>query len=178
MRDMQKKQTGLIILLTVLLIASLSLLGTQVVKKFIRTSGEVSLKSNSIGTVTKTWEFSPENALPGDSESKEYVLRLSLQDDAKLFFRPEVVSEENGLSAALLLKAENTASGNVICEGRLSELVGHEFAEDFSKQDKSVTYKITVTIDPAAGNEYQNAKAELRFHWSFVSENTKEGDGQ
>ncbi len=173
-----KKQTNLIIILTVLLIASLSLLGTQIVKKFISTSGEVSLKSNSIGTVTKTWEFSPENALPGDSESKEYSLRLSLQSDAKLLFRPEVASEENGLSAALLLRVENTESGKVICEGKFSELSGHEFAEDFSRQDKSVTYKITVTIDPAAGNEYQNAKAELRFHWSFVSENAKEGDAQ
>ena len=68
---MQKKQLSLIILLMILLISSMALLGTQIANRFIHSSGEVTIKSNSIGGVSKTWEFSAETALPGDSESKE-----------------------------------------------------------------------------------------------------------
>ncbi len=173
---MQKKQLSLIILLMILLISSMALLGTQIANRFIHSSGEVTIKSNSIGGVSKTWEFSAENALPGDSESKEYNISLSLERDTSLLFRPEVKNDENGAVGALLLRVENTANGKVICEGKLSELLGHDYAENFTKQDKSVTYKITVTVDPAAGNEYQNKKTELRFTWSLADDTVKEGD--
>lgn len=175
---MQKNLKTPIILLTVLLIASLILLGTQVVKKFILTSGEVTLKGNSIGEVVKTWDFSTENAMPGDSESREYTLRLSLEKDASLIFCPSVAGGERGYADALLLRVENTSTGRVLCDGKFSELDGHGFAENFAKKEKRAVYKITVTVDPAAGNEYQNAECKLGFRWSFAADGTKEGDVQ
>lgn len=175
---MLKRQRTLIILLTVLLIASLALLATQFIKNSVRTSGEVTLKSGSNGAVVKSWNFSPENALPGDSESQEYTLGLSLQKDGDLLFRPSVSSEGKSCAAALLLRVENTENGNVLCDGRVSELDGQSFSEAFTRSDKRVTYQITLTIDPSAGNEYQGTECKLDFHWSLGTDSAKEGDGK
>ena len=81
----------------------------------------------------------------------------------------------------LHIKVDNTNTGKTVCEGILSEASGKVFTEyipESRTEEKTFTYKITVTLDSSAGNEYANANLSMGFHWSVVSSDMKEGDGK
>lgn len=175
--SLEKKYKIIITVLSVLLAISVVLLTVQFVRKAILSSDEATVKNNSIGAVEKDWLFKGENVLPGDSESKEYKITFRLEKDTAVAFRAFIDRDEGNLSNVLNLLVEDTSSGKIVCQGKLSDIVDRDFSNIVTydqNDEKTVTYKITVTMDSAAGNEYQNAELAMRFRWSLE----KESDGQ
>lgn len=160
-----------IIILSVLLAISLVLLAIQFIRK-ISATDKVTL-SNSIGAVEKGWVFSAENVLPGDSFSKDFPVTLTHTKDTVLSFTPSVTADSGAELAKVLNVKVEYASGTVMCEGKLSDINGKTFeqtiAYDGEKQTE-LTFRITVTMDTSAGNEYQNSSAEMSFRWSIATE--------
>lgn len=160
-----------IIILSVLLAVSLVLLAIQFIRK-ISATDKVTL-SNSIGAVEKNWVLSAENVLPGDSFSKDFPVALTHTKDTVLGFTPSVASDSGAeLAKVLNIKVEN-ASGEVICEGKLSDMNGKTFDQTIAydgEKHTELTFRITVTMDTSAGNEYQNSSTEISFRWSIATE--------
>ena len=158
----------IIIVLSVLLVATTSLLIVQLVNRAKLSQYEDTVKNNSIGPAEKEWVFSAENVLPGDTESKSYVIEFHMEEDADVDFRAEIEDETNDFSKVLTIRVENKTTGKEICNGKLSEISGKDFKEIIKYDgtiEKEITYKITVTFDSSAGNEYQGAQIKMNFKW-------------
>lgn len=169
MRTLQKYRM-VIILLSVLLAGSVALLVVQFVRRSWHRSDEVTVKNNSIGAVEKDWTFTGEGLLPGDSETKDYSITFSLEKDASVVFRAVIDKDERHLAEVLQVCVEDTASGAVVCRGTLSEIAERDWTDRVTydgEPHKTVTYRITVTMDPAADNAYTGAELALRFRWSL-----------
>ncbi len=166
-----------IIVLSVLLAISIALLAIQFVRKAIFSSGEATIKNNSIGMAEKSWVPDTKNILPGDSVTNSYEISYYLEDQTSVLFRTIVDTDSTGIADVLTITVEDTGSGEIICTGRLGEIAERDFSDMIEvggDNRKTVTYKITLTLDTSAGNEYQNSELALRFRWSLE----KEGDGQ
>lgn len=175
MRTLQKYRIA-ILLLSILLAGSLALLAVQFVRRSWRRSDEVTVKNNSIGAVEKDWTFTGEGLLPGDSETKDYSITFCLEKDAPVTFRAVVDRDESRLAEVLQLRVEDTASGAIVCQGKLCDLAGRDWSDTVSYDGaarKTVTYRITVTMDPAAGNAYRGAELSMRFRWSLWKEDAQ-----
>ncbi len=178
MDNKMKRYKVTIIILSVLLAISLVLLTVQFIRKVTGSSDKVTLSNNSIGAIEKDWTFGGENVLPGDSISKDYPVTISHNKDITLGFEAVVKSDsEVPLASVLNVRIEDATNGKVICEGKLSEINGKTFTESIAysgKSETSLTYKITVTMDTSAGNEYQRSSVEMGFRWSITA-GAKEG---
>ena len=158
----------IIIVLSVLLAATASLLVVQLVNRAKLSQNEDTVKNNSMRPAEKEWVFSGEYVLPGDSESERYVIEFHLEEDADVDFRAEIENETNDFSKVLNIRVENETTGKEICNGKLSEIAGKDFEEIIKfdgATEKEVTYKITVTFDASAGNEYMGAQIKMNFKW-------------
>lgn len=176
-----RKYRIIITVLSVLLSASTVLLVVQAVRRIRTASDEATVRNNSIGAVEENWEFGGAGLLPGDSESKTYTVRLSHREDLMLAFSVQVSDDEKGLANALIIKVRDTENGQVICEEKLSEASQMVYPEKIpfnGSRERKIPYEITVTVDPAAGNEVQNASLKMCFRWSVLSVEEKEGDGK
>lgn len=160
----------IIIVLSVLLAITSSLLVVQVIRRAKLSSDSDSVKNNTLGAVDKTWVFSAENFMPGDSESKQFEIELNLESDAEVAFCAMIENDEKNLADVLSVRVENEQSKKVVCEGVLSEISGKKFYENFvfdGTKELQITYKITVTFSTSAGNEYSNANVEMNFKWTL-----------
>lgn len=162
-----------IAILSVLLTVSVGLLVVQTVRKLQPSTGE-STVSGSIGATEEHWNFSAEGMLPGDSAAKDFTLKVQSPAASVLCFAVTASADDRSLSRVLRVKVENTTTGATVCDGLLSEIAGQEFPETISgRAEQSFTYKITVTLDTSAGNEYAGASVRLGFRWSLA---VKEGE--
>lgn len=164
-------------MLTFLLVLSLFLLTFGVVRLFQHKIAESSIKNNSISAVEKEWKMEISNILPGDSNTKYYEVELKQEENIVLCFRVDVAKSTNQLEKALFIKVENRESKEVVCDGRLDSVAGQLFEEEILKEnnkDQRQTYKITVTMDTSAGNEYSKSSLTMNFQWSLRNVKTEE----
>ncbi len=173
-----KKSKIAIIVLSVLLLISLSLLTFGVIRVLQRNIAEASIKNNSIVAVEKEWKMEVSGMLPGDSNTKYYEVKLKHEGGVVLCFRADVAKSTNQLENALNLKVENRDNGALMCEGKLADIAGRIYEESFvdgNSSDTVLTYKITVSMDTSAGNEYQNSSLTLDFNW-WIPPNVSTGE--
>ncbi len=165
------KKTKIVIgVLTVLLVLSLSLLVFGVMRVFQRSMAKTSVRDNNIGAVEKEWKMELTGMLPGDTTTKYYEVELKQKGDVYLYFQADIAQTTNHLENALSLKVENRGTNFLLCEGRLSDIAGQAFREkitDDTNKDERQMYKITVSMDTSAGNEYQNSSLTLNFEWTL-----------
>lgn len=167
-----------ITVLSILLSASLVLLGVQYVRTVVRSSGTVTVKNNSISSAEQKWEFGGEGLLPGDCLSRDYSVKLNQEEDVSVRFAVSTAKDAKNLAEVLNITVTDLTSGKTVCEGNLGDLAGKEFSESIAhagQREKLLSYRITVTVDPSAGNAYQNATLEMGFRWSIVPIGQKVG---
>ena len=168
-----------IVVLSCLLAVSLGLLTVQVVRRVTNSTGAATVKNNSITAAEQTWTFGGEGLLPGDSLSRDYTVRLNQTEEADLLFTVQVGEDARQLARALRITVVNTTTGKTVCQGVLAEVTEQSFRERMpytGQEGQIITYHITVTVDTAAGNEYQNATLQMGFQWSIASAGQEEGD--
>ncbi len=167
------KKTKIVIgVLTGLLALSLALLVFSVIRAFQRSIAKTSVRDNNIGAVEKEWKMELTGMLPGDSITKYYEVELKQEGDKYLEFQADIAQSTNHLENALSLKVENRETQFLLCDGRLSDIAGQAFQEkitDETNQEERQIYKITVSMDTSAGNEYQNSSLTLNFKWILRS---------
>lgn len=173
-----EKKTKIVIgVLSVLLILSLFLLAFSVVNLFKHKIAEESVKNNSIGAVEKEWKMEVSNMLPGDSNTKYYEVELKQEENIILCFRADVTNSTNQLEKALFIKVENRESSRVVCDGRLDTIAGQLFEDEILKEnnkEQKQIYKITVSMDTSAGNEYSKSSLMMNFQWFLRDEKAEE----
>ncbi len=167
------KKTKIVIgVLTVLLVLTLALLVFGVISVFQRSIAKTSVRDNNIGAVEKEWKMELTGMLPGDSTTKYYEVELKQTGDKYLEFQADIAHSTNYLENALFLKVENRETKFLLCDGKLSDIAGQAFQEkitDETNKEERQIYKITVSMDTSAGNEYQNSSLTLNFNWVLRS---------
>ncbi len=167
MKTISKSKIAIIVL-SVLLIISLGMLTFGVMRVLQRNIDETTIRDNSIGAVEKEWKMELSGMLPGDSTTKYYEVNLKHEKSVILCFRAYIANSTNKLENALNIKVENRDNNALMCEGKLKDVAGKVFEEPFldeSTKDTKLTYRITISMDTSAGNEYQNSTISLTFEW-------------
>ena len=112
--------------------------------------------------------FEAKNMFPGDVVTQNYSVKATHGSDMKLCFRTDIIEQTLNYSDVLHIKVTNTDTGTVICDTALSEADGKVFSDSVSAGGDNVTsatYRIEISLDESAGNEYQAASLKADFEW-------------
>lgn len=124
----------------------------------------ISLHKRNAGDNTP---FKAGNMLPGDSETKNYCVRVSHKKDVVLRFRADIRSGCEILSEVLCCRVTLSDSGEVLYDGLMRDIP--ESLNRSLNTDKSTTsevaYEITAYLDTSVGNEYMNKDLIADFRW-------------
>ncbi len=113
--------------------------------------------------------FRVENMLPGDSETKIFTVKVSHRDPITLYHCMETDPEEDSLAGALQIAVYLPKDSLMLYQGPVTEMpefVSHTLAAD----EKELVYRITVSMDTSAGNEYQYKSLKADLRWWYEEE--------
>lgn len=136
-------------------ISILGLYSNQLVIKAIEQE-EINLDNN---IMTYSEEMSFAGMYPGDSISKSYIFHLKHTEPVHIYFETIVKEETKQLSDELKLRI--TTNDLILYDGSLS------LAKDITQimENEQIEFTITVYADKTMGNEYQNAKLLVDYHF-------------
>lgn len=118
-------------------------------------------------------KFEVNNMLPGDTEPRYFCVRAHHNADIELFFRSDVTEQTKLLGDALRIQVTHLDSGKVLCDAPFAEIDGKEVSEVLTANAQGETiayYRIDVSLDTSAGNEYQAAMLQADFQWYVEDE--------
>ncbi len=109
--------------------------------------------------------FQVSNMFPGDSITKNYLLRVSHNGTVTVRYHADIRDGYEKLAQALMIKID--LGGKTLYDGimrDIPEAVTHSLTSQSNTTDE-LKYAITVYLDTSAGNEYQNQKLIADFRW-------------
>jgi len=128
--------------------------------------------------------FTVANAAPGESFSSDMTVENLGGKDRKFQFELNIKVNPKALAERLFLKIGSLdGAGAFACEygcakdENLKDLDGSQFVVKTIPGDSSKNFRFTLTFDPAAGNEFQNASASFDLKLGFKDEVIDDGDG-
>jgi hypothetical protein len=144
----------------------------------VRTLGLLSGRSSDLFTLS-WWtgydgetQFKVSNMLPGDSETKEYKIKIKNRNAKLLMFEMAVVKSEASLPEEYILESELLftvkADGVTLCEdvcAKDMQVLSYEVRNGVSEQE--VAFAITATLPTSAGNECAGKSLKLDFKWTL-----------
>lgn len=136
-------------------------------EKSVSSAGNVISGGNtqvlSMGTDTQTGDpFLLSNLFPGDSATKDYVLKVTRDGVLAVTLGGEVTNETGDLSEVLRVDIRRTGESDALYTGFLKD--GIEGLRIPLREDETkVAISITVSLDTSVGNEYTESKAEAHF---------------
>ncbi|WP_101722669.1 hypothetical protein [Eggerthella timonensis] len=119
------------------------------------------------GAPSANERFSVAGMLPGDAESRDFVVKVAHAEPLDVRFAVEVVSDERGLADVLNVRLED-AAGTVVYDGPASALSREPatLRVDDGAGETVLACRVTVSLSASAGNEFQGAHAQIDLHWS------------
>lgn len=120
------------------------------------------------GAPSANERFAVAGMLPGDAESRDFAVRVAHTSSLDIRFSAELVSDEQGLADALHARVED-AAGAVVYDGPVRTLAQEPALFRLADNEAGETVlacRVTVSLDAAAGNEFQGAHAQIDLHWS------------
>lgn len=117
--------------------------------------------------------FFVSNMLPGDAESKEYLIKVSYRGTVDLFFqataRKELIDgtlQDPKLAEVLKFRVEIPRENTVLFDGPISEMPELKLTITSPVgRTEPIPYKITAYLDTSVGNPYQNKNLTADFKW-------------
>ena len=121
------------------------------------------------GQFTDNEPFKVANMLPGDLEVRNFCLKVSYKNSAKINFSVDIPNQSAKLLEVLKLKVTLLNSGEVVYDGLMrdmGDLETYTLEQSDSAKTKELYYEISTYLDPSVGNEYMGS-AELKadFKW-------------
>ncbi|PQD96195.1 hypothetical protein CYL18_06245 [Pradoshia eiseniae] len=107
--------------------------------------------------------------LPGDSEVKNFCLKVSYKNSSTIKFSVDLHNKPEKLLEVLKLKVVLLNSGDVLYDGLIrdvGELETYTLKESDTAKTEELYYEISAYLDTAVGNEYMGS-TELKadFKW-------------
>ena len=121
--------------------------------------------------------FEARDMLPGDTVTKYFCIRAHHKNALELFFRTEVTEETKALGDVLQIRVVRLDTGEVLYNGSFAGADGQEFSETLAENVQGETtayYRVDVSLDTSAGNEYQQAGLTADFEWFVKDEGSLE----
>ncbi len=121
--------------------------------------------------------FSVGNMFPGDSEQKEFTVKVSHKKPAVLYYHADIQNGSEKLAEVLMVKIELPEKDKTLYEGLMKDMpdaLEHSLKAD----EKEVLYCITAWLDTSVGNEYQNQTLMADFRWWYVTEESGKTDSE
>ncbi|OCA80768.1 hypothetical protein [Bacillus sp. FJAT-27986] len=121
------------------------------------------------GQFTDNEPFKVINMLPGDSEVKNFCLKVSYKNSGRIHFLVDIHNKPEKLLEVLKLKVVLLNSGDVLYDGLMRDM-GELDTYTLKKSDVAKTeelyYEISTYLDASVGNEYMDS-TELKadFKW-------------
>ena len=127
-------------------------------------SNSISLHKNKNDDSTP---FAVENMLPGDSESKNYYVKVSHKGDITVKYHADIHKGGEKLSEVLKIKIAIPSQNNVIYDGVIKAMpTSLDVTVTTDKETESVIdYEITAYLETSVGNEYMNTRLTADFKW-------------
>ena len=127
------------------------------------------------GHFTDNQPFKVINMLPGDSEVKNYCLKVSYKNPGTIKFLVDIHNQHKKLLEVLKLKVVLLNSGDVLYDGLMrdmGELQTFTLKKSNTEKTEELYYEISAYLDTSVGNEYMGPSRELKanFKW-WVDEN-------
>ena len=109
--------------------------------------------------------FQMTNMVPGDSETKEYAVKINDKRAVSLRFSVESKGADKSLADVLHIKVEQ--GNDILYDGMLAEM--SELAVRLAKEmPQTLKFRITVSLDTSVGNEYMGKTFSADFNWSII----------
>lgn len=110
------------------------------------------------------------NLLPGDSETRNFVVKVYHWKSTVLYFQMDETKNSGSvnLSEKLLVDVVLTKSGAILFSGTMAELIQHAVALDLPKNNQGYTtteYAVRVYLPKEVGNDYQFTSFHGDFKW-------------
>ncbi len=112
--------------------------------------------------------FQVGNMFPGDSETKNYRVRVSYRDQVTVHFRLAVRQGYEKLAEVMKVRITLPATGEVVYDG-LMRGATDGFSQQLSSENYTadeLQYEVTAYLDTNVGNEYQNQDLIADLTWS------------
>ena len=121
------------------------------------------------GQFTDNEPFKVINMLPGDSEVKNFCLKVSYKNSGTIKFLVDIHNKPEKLLEVLKLKVVLLNSGDVLYDGLvrdMGELETYTLKKSDTAKTEELYYEISTYLDTSVGNEYMDSK-ELKadFKW-------------
>ncbi len=113
--------------------------------------------------------FYSQNMLPGDSNVRQFAVKLNHNLNVDLYFSVNVTRQTKSLADVMNIKITRLESGAVLYDGAVSEMKADGYYETFSASKDTETvayYEIEISMPTWAGNEYQASELWADFVWS------------
>lgn len=113
---------------------------------------------------TETLNFQLTNMVPGDSETKEYAIKVTDKRATSLCFTIIPDDPASELLNVLIITVEQ--DNNILYHGPIGQITEQKYTIT-GDMPQTIPYKITVALDTSVGNEYMGQSTTLDFHWAI-----------
>jgi hypothetical protein len=129
----------------------------------ILAAGEASISLNAWDR-SETLNFSFRNMVPGDSEMKEYAVKISDIKASDVQFRTNCPTD-NALADVLCIKVQ--INGNAIYDGSVSEMETLSYHLPAGRP-QTVLYNVTIYMPTTVTSDYAGLTLNFGFSWSIA----------
>lgn len=111
--------------------------------------------------------FQAANMLPGDTETRNYTVRISHSGDVTVRFHADIQAGSGKLAEVLMARVRLPATGEILYDGLMRDMpasLNHPLSAPGSTVS-DLNYEITAYLDTGAGKEYQDKTLLADFRW-------------
>ncbi len=121
--------------------------------------------------------FSVGNMFPGDSETKDYLVKVKHNKPISLYYHADIQPGFEKLAEVLMVKIELPDKDIELYDGLMRDMPS-ALEYELEADEKELLYRITVYLETSVGNDYQQRELKADFRWWYLEEEGGDsGDG-
>ncbi len=113
--------------------------------------------------------FAVENMFPGDSETKDYKIRVEHEKRINLYFTIELQPGSEKLAEVMMVEVSLPDEDVILYDGLMKDIPS-KVVRQLSSSEHYEKYRITAYLDTSVGNDYMNKNLKADFRWWYAEE--------
>ncbi len=113
--------------------------------------------------------FAVENMFPGDSESKDYKIRVDHEKRINLYFTIELQPGSEKLAEVMMVEVALPDEDVILYDGLMKD-IPEKLVRQLSSSEHYEIYRITAYLDTSVGNDYMYKNLKADFRWWYAEE--------
>lgn len=111
--------------------------------------------------------FSVKNMFPGDSETKNYYIKVSHKGDITVKYHADIHSGSEKLAEVLKIRIAIPSQNTVLYDGVIKDMPASldVYLATDEPTDSYIDYEITAYLETSVGNEYMDTELLADFRW-------------